>query len=195
MKLFFRTWIIILAFSLSSLISAPAYAIDIYSEIYSGRLSTAVELQSHKNLAKLSAENTTALRSSYLKSHLGFPAPKLSGYVKPSQKSAMIRWQRAIAVNPNDAISWNNLGQVLYASEQYSGALMAYDHALLLSPSYSLALANRCGVLHQLEDYLQALNACDLALDGDAHWGPLGSALAWYNRALVIAQLNHDQVP
>ncbi|MGD1899091.1 MAG: tetratricopeptide repeat protein [Phormidesmis sp.] len=102
-------------------------------------------------------------------------------------------WQQIIALNPTNATAWNNLGQTLFTTQQYSEALTAYDHALLINPAYSLALANRCGVLSQLENYDQALVSCDLALAGDKQWVAQGSARAGNNRGDALFNLKQYQ--
>ncbi|MBE9064665.1 tetratricopeptide repeat protein [cf. Phormidesmis sp. LEGE 11477] len=115
------------------------------------------------------------------------------GASEPSEQASVEAWKRAIATDPSDPTAWNNLGQKLFATEQYEGALMAYNHALLINPDYSLVLANRCGVLSRLEEYAQALNSCNLAIKGDGHWSSQGSALAWSNRGDVLFNLENYQ--
>ena len=114
-------------------------------------------------------------------------------YTAATSHAGLETWTQAIANDPNNPMAWNNLGQSLFAQEQYEKALVAYDHALLIKPTHSLALANRCGVLSQLAHYDQALTSCDLALDGDGQWGVIGSALAWNNRGDVLFNLEQYQ--
>ncbi|NJK47810.1 tetratricopeptide repeat protein [Candidatus Gracilibacteria bacterium] len=95
----------------------------------------------------------------------------------------------AIATNPTNPLTWNNLGQKLFGLGRYSEALISYNHALLIIPNYSLALANRCGVLDKLKRYSEALTSCELALGGDKQWGSGGEALAWNNQGDILFNL------
>jgi FkbM family methyltransferase len=113
---------------------------------------------------------------------------------------AAIEWiDRAIAIRPDNAEFFYNLGRALRDLKRFEDALASYDRALELRPDYAEALNNRGVVLGDLKrfddalasydralelrpDYAEALNNRGVALEG---LKSLDDALASYDRALA----------
>ncbi len=57
--------------------------------------------------------------------------------------NAQFAFERAVALNPNDAESYNNLGEALGELKQYQRALEAFNHAVALDPKLPKAKYNQ----------------------------------------------------
>jgi len=66
-------------------------------------------------------------------------------------------YEAVLAVSPDDAAAWNNLGNVNAASLDWEGALQCYSKAAELAPQFSFAAANRTLVLFELGKKEQAI--------------------------------------
>jgi tetratricopeptide (TPR) repeat protein len=105
-------------------------------------------------------------------------------------EEALNAYDRALALNPNDAETWTDRGLILEQLGRYAEALTAHEWAVKVNPKYSLALVNQCAVLNQLGNYEEALVACEMALqEGDQRWGDLGLAYAWNQRGNALIGL------
>lgn len=71
---------------------------------------------------------------------------------------------RAIAAAPWEPALHNNLGNLLYRSEDLEGAVQAYGKAVELKPDYAEALYNQGAALSLMEQHDQALSAYRKAL-------------------------------
>ncbi len=58
-------------------------------------------------------------------------------------EEALAAYDRALALDPNDADTWNNKGIALKALKRYEEAVVAYDRALALDPNYVGAWYNK----------------------------------------------------
>jgi tetratricopeptide (TPR) repeat protein len=105
---------------------------------------------------------------------------------------ALADYDRAIALDPNDATAYSNRGNTHHALQQYAQALADFDRALVLDFNYATAYYNRGNTHHALQQYAQALANYDqaIALDPDdvkAYYnrGVTHKALQQYERALA----------
>lgn len=83
------------------------------------------------------------------------PAIARESYQKGDFESALEHLQAAVAKNPRDAESLNNLGQVLVRLEKTAEALPYFDRAIELNPdrwSYQFNRARAAGLLGQWSD-------------------------------------------
>ena len=87
---------------------------------------------------------------------------------------------KAIALNPNDARAYYNLGNAYVNKVQYDRAMENYNKALALDPSLALAYANRGGAYAKKGQYDRAIEDCNKAIALDPN-----DANAYYNRGLV----------
>ncbi|MEA5468392.1 tetratricopeptide repeat protein [Spirulina sp. 06S082] len=109
-------------------------------------------------------------------------------------EKALEACDQAVGLFPNDPVTWNNRGDVLFALSQYGDALVSYEQVLRRSPTDSLALAKRCASLTALGRTDDAVVACDEGLEIDGDWGEGTPAIAWYNRGVAMTQVgNHSE--
>ncbi|HEY8603932.1 tetratricopeptide repeat-containing sulfotransferase family protein [Tsuneonella suprasediminis] len=63
---------------------------------------------------------------------------RIEGYLKQNAGAtdeAIACYRRAVASNPNDLSSWNNLGNTLSETGNYDGAIEAFEQAITLAPA------------------------------------------------------------
>ena len=108
-------------------------------------------------------------------------------------------YEKALASNPQDPISWSEQAKILEETGEYQQAWTAINWAINLSPNDSFALTQKCAILNHLNqneqpapegDYSKALESCDQALQkGNDRWGEFGSAYAWNQRGNALIGL------
>ncbi|MEO0969587.1 MAG: tetratricopeptide repeat protein, partial [Cyanobacteria bacterium J06639_18] len=99
-------------------------------------------------------------------------------------------YQRALEINPQDAIAWYEQGKLLQKSQQYERASSAYNMAIGIQPKYSQALARQTETLNKLQNYELALQMSDLALAGDRVWSEETTlAYLWNQRSSALVHL------
>ena len=78
--------------------------------------------------------------------------------------------KRAMALNPNDAITWVYAGRNEKAKGNFEAAIEKYDHAVKLDPNYSSAYSFRAETHFALRQYKEAArdDIAALAIDQDA---------------------------
>jgi tetratricopeptide (TPR) repeat protein len=115
-------------------------------------------------------------------------------------EEAVANYDRALAVQPDNAETLTNRGVSLYALGRFAEALESYDRALALQPALLVALSNRGNTLKELKRFEDALASYDRALVlrpdyAEAHYnrgnalhalGRFEEALASYDRALAL---------
>lgn len=95
---------------------------------------------------------------------------------------------RAIALDPEEAMTYYNRGVVQHKRQNYRQAIADYDKAIELDPGLAMAYSNR-GVAHyNLRDYQQAIADYDKAIALDPNL-----ALAYSNRGAVHDDLGDSR--
>jgi tetratricopeptide (TPR) repeat protein len=118
----------------------------------------------------------------------GATAPLPTTYPQALQKT-VDAYDRALAVEPDDALLWVQQGRTLDRLGQYERALTSYDRAVAIAPKRASTLSQRCAVLNHLEKYDAALTTCESAFQGDGGWGSAGSAHAWNQQSVALTGL------
>jgi predicted O-linked N-acetylglucosamine transferase (SPINDLY family) len=107
---------------------------------------------------------------------------------------------KAIEINPNSALAFNNRGNALQALKRLDDALSSYDKAITLKPDYAEAFNNRGIVLKEVKrlddalasydkaitlkpDYAEAFNNRGIALQALKR---LDDALSSYDKAIAL---------
>lgn len=101
---------------------------------------------------------------------------RIEGYIHQQAErydDAAMAYRRALATNPNDLSSWNNLGNVLATTDDVEGAIEAFEHAITLAPA----------------DLAIYLNLADLLMRADRHVAQLKTLLDAQKFAPNDAQL------
>lgn len=70
-------------------------------------------------------------------------------------------------LDPKDAASWGNKGNVLYSQGKYDEAIKAYDKAIEINPQYSEAWNNKGNAFYAQGKYDEAVRAYDKAIEID----------------------------
>jgi Flp pilus assembly protein TadD len=96
-------------------------------------------------------------------------------------------YDRALAINKNDAEIWNTRGSVLKDLKRFNEAIASFKQALTIKPDFLAALHN-CANAYQALDLLdEALTTCDKAISVNP-----GFAEAWSNRGLILQKLGRS---
>ena len=64
-------------------------------------------------------------------------------YEVGNYQGAIADWNKAIEINPQDALAYYNRGLAKYDSGDHQGAIVDYNKAIEINPQYSLAYLNR----------------------------------------------------
>src|SRR6266516_3508079 len=121
--------------------------------------------------------------------------PKKAGSIYLNTKryqKALLAFEQAIQLDPNDAVLYNGKGLALSNLNRYGEALLAYEQAIRLNPNNADAYFNKGNILDELKRYEEALAAYELAIrrdpnNADAHnnKGYTLSKLGRYEEALT----------
>ncbi len=67
--------------------------------------------------------------------------PRLGILGRPAE--ALASFDKAIAINPDDAYAWNFRGVALHELGRYTEAVASYDKAIAINPDYAEVKQNR----------------------------------------------------
>lgn len=79
---------------------------------------------------------------------------RIDGYIHQLDEEldlAMEAYRRAIAADPSDLASWNNLGNILAQTGEFDGAIDAFEHAISIAPADVSIYLNLADVLSTAE--------------------------------------------
>jgi tetratricopeptide (TPR) repeat protein len=99
-------------------------------------------------------------------------------------RDALVRYDRAIALNADDSEAFNNRGNALRDLKRFDEALASFDRAISLKPDFAGAYNNRGIVLWELRRFDQALPSFERAIAFKPDY-----AEAHYNRGLALCDL------
>jgi tetratricopeptide (TPR) repeat protein len=98
---------------------------------------------------------------------------------------ALVNYDRALALRPNDAAALNNRGNTLNELKRFDEAAANYKRALAVRPDYAEALNNHGVALHALKRFEEALTNYERAVAARPNY-----ARALYNRGVTLYELN-----
>ncbi len=101
---------------------------------------------------------------------------------------ALKDYDRAISLNPQDSVPYNNRGVALANLDQTQAAITAFNEAIRLNPKYAEAYYNRGTVYDGLGQKQTAMKDYDRAIDLDKEY-----AEAYYNRGLLRYSLTDQK--
>lgn len=81
-----------------------------------------------------------------------------------SYEEAIATYDKAIELNPNDAVAYYNKGNALNKLKRYEEAIAAYDKAIELDPYYTDAYNKKADALNK-RGYKEAMIECDKAAE------------------------------
>ena len=90
----------------------------------------------------------------------------LTFYSLEQYDAAIVAYNRAIEIDPENIWLWNNRGEAYARIEQFDRAIFDFNKAISLDPNRSFVPWNNLGKLHyQQQDYQQAISAYNEALE------------------------------
>ena len=99
-------------------------------------------------------------------------------------QEALLAFEQAIQLDPNDAVIYNGKGLALSKLNRYGEAIIAYEQAIRLNPNNADTYFNKGNVLDELERYEEALAAYKRAIRLDPN-----NADAYFNKGNVLDEL------
>ena len=104
-------------------------------------------------------------------------------------KEAISCFDKALSIDPADAMSWCNKGATLVNLGQYESAISCLDKAIAIDPAHALAWSNKAGALVELGQSKDALACYDKALILEPR-----STAAWNNKGRIFDSLGlHEE--
>jgi predicted O-linked N-acetylglucosamine transferase (SPINDLY family) len=108
----------------------------------------------HESIKKVGGEYIEALVN------LGFIYSKIG-----KKEIALLNYQKAVSLNPNQSELHFNVGRELQDLERYDESLRAYDNAINLNNNYSEALLNQGIVLKKIKQLDKAIDSIQKAVE------------------------------
>jgi tetratricopeptide (TPR) repeat protein len=105
-------------------------------------------------------------------------------YQRGDYAQALAQIDRALDINPDNSLGWNQRGLALQRLKRFDDALASYDRALSLWQDDAEALCNRGAVLYDLARFDEALASYDRAISLRPH-----NAEAFCYRGAALLQL------
>lgn len=99
-------------------------------------------------------------------------------------EEAIQAYDKAIKLDPDDAVTWNDKGCALLDLSRHEEALQAFDEVIESNPQNTLAWFGKASVLDKLGKHEEALQACDKLVELDPQ-----DASAWYGKGYVLNNL------
>ncbi|MBP9924461.1 MAG: tetratricopeptide repeat protein [Cyclobacteriaceae bacterium] len=124
----------------------------------------------------------------------------VTGVNTPEQSSDFLQEnldRETLQTNPSDLNALTNVGNELYAQNQFDSALIYYNKVLAIDPQNSSGLYNKALVYYQKQEYIKSIelskkcaalypeNTGAMALTGDSYYAQErpSEAMTWYRQA------------
>ncbi len=121
--------------------------------------------------AKISAaENKESLEVVLTKAAQVYYARGMASKAKRDHDQAIKDFDQAVALNPNNAVAFNDRGLVWSEKKDYDRAVKDFDEAIRLNPSWAFPVNNRGLVWSVKKDYDRAIKDFDLAIKLSPRW-------------------------
>jgi tetratricopeptide (TPR) repeat protein len=100
---------------------------------------------------------------------------------------AKIYYENALQIDPNDAVSWNHLGNMYAFEGNQEMAMKSFDRAIEIEPTNAYAWNNKGAIYQSLRMYEDALISFDKSITYDSKGFD-----AHINKARLLAKLGHS---
>ena len=115
----------------------------------------------------------------------------LRAYAKHDIKDyqgAIADYSKAIEINPQDVLAYNNRGNSRQKSNDYQGAFDDHNKAIAINPKFAPGYLNRGNTKQELKDFLGAITDYNKAIEINAQY-----VLAYSNRGNAKTELGDHQ--
>ncbi len=102
-------------------------------------------------------------------------------FMKCEYNEANQAFDKAIELDPNDAMTWNNKGIVLYHQNKYDEAIKAYDKAIRINPRDEESWDGKGSALMHQDKYDDAIAAYEKAIELNPK-----SVNCWYQKVNIL---------
>lgn len=154
-------------------------------------LSEGTDTSKEKNdedLQEILEELTKDIGSSK-KTSLDWFAEGNDAYNEKEDKKAIEAYKKAIELNPEHAIAYNNMGVAYRNIKEYSRSIEAYQKAIKLKPDYADAYQNMGNTYRDMKEYSSAIEAYKNMGNAYRKQKEYSKAIDAYNKAI---ELNPD---
>jgi tetratricopeptide (TPR) repeat protein len=103
-------------------------------------------------------------------------------------KKASEYFERALAINPKDAIGWRGLGYTLFKQRNYNEAIACYEKALEINKKDAATWCNLGTVYDEKGNYNEAIACYEKALEIKPNFAPV-----WCNLGMVYQRLGNKK--
>ena len=98
-------------------------------------------------------------------------------YEKGDYDKALLKYNQGIKIDPNNAMFYNNIGNLYFAQKKYDEAMKYYTQAIKINPSYAIAYSNLGATYYSLGKYNDAILTYRKAIKTDPNY-----ANAYFNK-------------
>ena len=109
-------------------------------------------------------------------------------HYKGDFNGAIEDYTKAIEIDPNDAMAYNNRGNAKHELSDYHGAIEDYTKAIEIDTDFALAYNNRSVAKHELSDYQGAIEDWTKAIEIEPT-----NTMAYYSRSVSKHKLSDYQ--
>ena len=105
-------------------------------------------------------------------------------YEKGLYKDALMAFEEAVTVEPQNAAVWRKKGLTLGRLDRCEDALIAFERSIEIDPKYAVAWHDKGVAFEGLGRHEEALEVFEKAIDIEPN-----NAVAWYNKGLALGEL------
>jgi len=99
-------------------------------------------------------------------------------------EEALLAFEEAIRLEPDDALLWNAMGDALVQLSRYEEALVPFENAVRLDPKNAAPRSGKGTALYKLERFAEALTDFEQAV----RLAP-GDAVSWRRKGVILCEL------
>jgi superkiller protein 3 len=155
------------------------------------RAIASAEAEKDKLKKELAVQKNQALQATYVQQVEKFSADEYvtRGYNANENglyELAIENYQKALAINPNYAMAYNNMGNTYRNLENYNEAIRCFQKAIAIDPNFAWAYNNMGIVYDKLKNYNEAIRRYQKAIDINPNY-----AKVYYNMGIAYDDLGN----
>lgn len=153
---------------------------DIWEFVKKTEIESGQQIEKIKAGDTLISRNELLVKNTIIQGLLYF----FSGDIQNSNQC----FDRAIEMDPNNALAWYDKGNVLAFMGNPQGAIQCFDRVLQIDPNYVMAWNDKGLLLTNLGNVNGAMYCFDRAIQIDP-----SVTIPWYNKGILLAMLRDPQ--